>query len=189
MWLFCSFCHFKKSKRIHIFKRACIWILVLTTPRAVVVSPHQIFLPTVMRTLRSALQDFWTGFHFPVTRAIMPQSHSSPTALTLKYLPLLALQIHFCQPFNSIVFLHNCCHISTPTGAMTYTGTSAGTDRCLWNRSSHSWEGLVVLEWTWFYEDSDCESLLKALKLKQCFPFMFWSFSFWQFMYLNQARC
>lgn len=128
-------------------------------------------------------------FPLPVTRAIMPQSHSSPTALTLKYSPLLALQTHFCQPFNSIVFLHNCCHISTPTGAMTYTGTSAGTDRCLWNRSPHPWEGLVVLEWTWFYEDSDCESLLKTLKLKQCFPFMFWSFSFWQFMYLNQARC
>lgn len=128
-------------------------------------------------------------FPLPVTRVILPLSHSSPTALTLKYLPFLALQTHFCQPFNSLVFLHNCCHISTPRGAMTYTGTSARTDRCLWNRSPHPCKGLVVLEWTWFYEDSDCESLLKALKLKQCFPFMFWSFSFWQFKYLNQARC
>lgn len=124
-WLFCSFCHLQNSKRLCIFKRTSILDFSACYSKSSGYFSKPIFSPCSSKNTYYCVHVFRTFGHapisalaipLPVTRAIMPLSHSSPTAFTLKYLPLLVLQINFCQP---LVFFHICWHTSTPMGAMT----------------------------------------------------------------------
>lgn len=113
-WFFCLFCHLQNSKRMCIFKRTGTLDFSLCYSRSNGYFPTPSLSPHSSKDTPFSSSGCLDRFPFQlcpfpylyVTRAVMPQSHSSPTVFPLKYLPLLALQLNFFQPFKCLVFFH-----------------------------------------------------------------------------------